>query len=460
MSIKTLNISEYQQIFTVSEHNKYLYGDVATDFKLIKKIINLIPQKYFQMPQKKWLDPCCGRGYFIIYLYNKLFNSLYESFPNPDLRHKHIIENMLFMIELNEEYIPELIRLFGKNANIYNENFLEIERKGFDFIIGNPPYNVGGIVKVPMKANLDKKGDGRAIWMNFVIKAIECLKKEGYLAFITPSIWMKADHPMYKFMLQYHSHKVHTLTNTETNKIFHGRAQTPTSYFTLVKTQSTNHLPNSKKLLLYDKDVEAYIRFNIMSSIPVYGASVIQKLQKYVIKFGAIIAKKTNMPHPSIEFSPNETKLYRYKNVKTCILKEKIKPHLVINYSHKECVFYKIPKLILAHKMYGFPYYDISGNYGISNRDTFVISNKSHRSFKILKAFLSTKLALYLFEATRYRMKYLEKYIFDMIPDISNDMNVISEKINDEWLSNYFMFDEIERKAIENLHRKNYLSFP
>ena len=47
-----------------------------------------------------------------------------------------------------------------------------------------------------------------------------------------------------------------------------------------------------------------------------------------------------------------------------------------------------------------------------------------------------------------------------MIPDISNDMNVISEKINDEWLSNYFMFDEIERKAIENLHRKNYLSFP
>ena len=45
----------------------------------------------------------------------------------------------------------------------------------------------------------------------------------------------------------------------------------------------------------------------------------------------------------------------------------------MIEYSNISCVFNGIPKLILAHKMYGFPYLDMSGNYGISNRDNYVI---------------------------------------------------------------------------------------
>ena len=165
------------------------------------------------------------------------------------------------------------------------------------------------------------------------------------------------------------------------------------------------------------------------------------------------------MPHPSIQFLDNKTDTFFFPNIKTCILKDKVKPKLVINYSNKECVFYNKPKLVLAHKMYGFPYYDISGNYGISNRDNYVIYDKSDREFRILKAFLSTKFALYLFEATRYRMKYLEKYIFEMIPDISKDTNVIPEVINDEWLSNYFFLEDIERLAIENHTKKDYGSF-
>ena len=33
-------------------------------------------------------------------------------------------------------------------------------------------------------------------------------------------------------------------------------------------------------------------------------------------------------------------------------------------------------KLILTHKMYGFPFYDISGIYGISARDNYVLLEK------------------------------------------------------------------------------------
>ena len=110
--------------------------------------------------------------------------------------------------------------------------------------------------------------------------------------------------------------------------------------------------------------------------------------------------------------------------------------------------------------MYGFPFYDINGDYGISNRDNYVIHNKTDREFRILKAYLSTKLALFLFSTTRYRMKYLEKYIFEMIPDISKDMDVEPEQINEKWVADYFGLEEIERLVIKNHSKRHYLSFP
>jgi hypothetical protein len=454
MSIRTINIEHYTQCFDINIDYKTLYGEVTTDFKLIEKMLSLIHTDAFNKPDKKWLDPCCGHGYFMIYLYKKLFRGLEVWEPNDDKRHEHIIKNMLFMIEINGEYIPTLREIFGNNANIYHEDFLSTEMKGFDFVIGNPPFNVGGLVKVPTNTQLNKKGDGRAIWMQFITKSLNCLKGRGILVMITPSIWMKRDHKMYKIMLQYNIKQLHTLTNTETNKIFHGHAQTPTCYFSLMKLKKTN-----KHVNLFDKGINNYVEFPIQSSIPLFAASILKKLQVNLNSFGPIVVKKTNMPHPSITFANTQTEIFSFPNIKTCIIKDKIKPELVINYSNKECVFSNTPKLVLAHKMYGFPYYDVKGNYGISNRDNYVIYGRTDRDFRILKAFLSTKLALYLFEGTRYRMKYLEKYIFEMIPDISKDSTIKPEDINDEWLIHYFLLSDVERLAIENHTKKTYYTF-
>ena len=107
--------------------------------------------------------------------------------------------------------------------------------------------------------------------------------------------------------------------------------------------------------------------------------------------------------------------------------------------------------------MYGFPYYDVSGIYGISNRDNYVILNKTPQEYRLLKRFLSTKFALYVFEATRYRMKYLEKYVFDMIPDITLIPDFPS-KIDDNTLKKYFNLNSKEVFAIKHHTKKNYLS--
>ena len=73
MSIRTLNIASYPQLFNVSLQNKHQYGEVNTDFSLVSKILKLIPIHKFRDTKLKWLDPCCGCGYFSIVLYKLLY---------------------------------------------------------------------------------------------------------------------------------------------------------------------------------------------------------------------------------------------------------------------------------------------------------------------------------------------------------------------------------------------------
>jgi hypothetical protein len=109
----------------------------------------------------------------------------------------------------------------------------------------------------------------------------------------------------------------------------------------------------------------------------------------------------------------------------------------------------------MAHKMYGFPYYDKEGLYGITGRDNFIILNKTDTEFIRLNKFLSSKLFLTLTESTRYRMTYLEANLFDFIPDITK-ITDFPEVINDETINQYFNLNDVERKKL-NEHKKIYL---
>ena len=149
MSIKSINLSTFKQTFIVDEQNKKMYGEVSTDFHLVNRILDLLPPRLFKDPNLKWLDPCAGRGYFSMVLYKRLFKSLQNKIKSDELRHKHIIQNMIWMIELNPEHIPSLYTIFGKKANIFEKNFLTYTESCYDVIIGNPPYNANGSIKVP-----------------------------------------------------------------------------------------------------------------------------------------------------------------------------------------------------------------------------------------------------------------------------------------------------------------------
>ena len=452
MSIQTLSITTETQDLKVNPQMKLFYGEIFTPYTLIEKMFSLFSNEVFSDSNKKWLDTGAGTGFFSMFLYKKLDHGIKKQFPQKKQRHNHIIKNMIYMVEIRDENISKLQTVFGKNANIYHQDFLlDFQSPLFDFVIGNPPYNSNGIKKVPTNKIKNKKKDGQTIWLDFIKKAISLLKQKGQLLYIVPSLWMKPDKAKaYDYITQYKLHKICCLTNTETNSYFNKEAQTPTCYFTLEKKETDN------QVFLYDKQREIYVQHTIekKGALPLFGASLVQKLIKYVKTFGCIDVIKTNMPNKNSLFSLTPSKGYNHKNIKTCVL-NKLSPELVINYSNIKQSYADKPKLVLAHKMYGFPYLDEKGEFGISNRDNYVIVERTIKELKILRDFFSTKTALYIFEATRYRMKYLEKYAFEFIPDISRIPD-LPEVINDDTIAEYFGFDEIDKKNIQEFHKKPY----
>lgn len=478
-NIHKIDLNVVKQHFEVSKEIRYKYGEINTPFFLVNQMLDLIPHNEFKNPHKKWLDIGTGCGYFSMVLYKKLYFGLSDILIDPLLRRKHIIHNMIYMSEIREDNCLLLERFFGKECNLFKGDFLSLDINiEFDFVIGNPPYNNNGLKKVPTNSGMNKKEDGTTVWIPFIKKSVDLLKENSIMVVIIPSIWLKPDKAlMYNFMMQYKIERLHCMSNTETNKVFNKYAQTPTCYFRLIKTSNPgfveiNDNGNSVIWNIYNKEMNCWV------PIPVFGTSILNKINTKLNNNNKLKVFKSNLPLKKSKFSNIQNEEFKYSNIKTCktidtsnipefkfkdgnenVIKNKIcKPELVIEYSNYPQPFYGEIKLIMAHKMYGFPYIDSSGIYGISNRDNYIIKNKSLYELNRLKDFFSTKTALYLFETTRYRMKYLERYIFELIPDITK-LDDFPKIINDESIAHYFGFDEFDIKRINKLHKKQYASF-
>ena len=463
--IQNLDLLNFQQNFKVDNERKELYGEVNTPFSLIEDMLSCFPKEFFTNPNIKWLDPAVGCGYYPIVLYKKLFNGLKSKIRSREKRHNHIVKNMIYMCEVNPLHKTSIYNLFGENCNFINEDFLSLKREnfgieeGFDVILGNPPYNCNGLKKVPTNLHSKKTQDGITIWDNFVKHSIALLKDDGFLSMIIPSIWMKPDKSNnYDFITQYKLHKIKCFSNHATKTMFKGQAQTPTCFFLLSKRETDNVFS------LYDpiwKDYKQW-ELGIQQPIPLIGSSVLRKILPYVEKYGKLNVVKTSLPSKHIHFSlNNENEEHPFVNISTCRLQNR-QSYLVTKYSNKPCVFNGVKKLVLAHKMYGFPYYDISGEYGICNRDNYVLTGHSHNEFLILQKFLSSKLALFLYETTRYRMSYLEKFVFEFIPNIHKIENVVSCKLEELTFSfwcSLFELNEEEVKYVENYFKQTYVCF-
>ena len=72
---------------------------------LVNEMLDKLPIDVWKNKNLKWFDPASGMGNFPIAVYLRLMESLKDEIPNNEERKKHILENMLYMSELNKKNV-------------------------------------------------------------------------------------------------------------------------------------------------------------------------------------------------------------------------------------------------------------------------------------------------------------------------------------------------------------------
>ena len=156
--------------------------------------------------------------------------------------------------------------------------------------------------------------------------------------------------------------------------------------------------------------------------------------------------QKTNCPSKLLSYAKNADDTHTYPNIKTCKMQKGF-PAIIMEYGDKQSMFSNKRKVVMANKMYGIPYYDKMGEFGISSRDNYVYVNDDDKKCQTMIRYLNLDFILLIYETTRYRMGYLEKYAFEFIPNILN-MNIDVDDISDESISKLFGFTDEDKKCI------------
>ena len=103
--------------------------EVFTPNSLINDMLDKLPKVIWSNPDKTWLDPCAGLGNFSVQVLKRLMMGLSKWEPNEEARKKHILECMLFHVEMNPESVAKLQKILNPEGkytlNVHCGDFLE-----------------------------------------------------------------------------------------------------------------------------------------------------------------------------------------------------------------------------------------------------------------------------------------------------------------------------------------------
>jgi hypothetical protein len=405
-------------------------GEVYTSMPSIFELLDNLDKHYikehgrsiFTEPSLKWFDPASGMGNFPVAVYLRLMEGLKQQIPNDEDRKKHIIENMLYMSELNKKNVFITHQIFNINnqykLNLYEGDTLEldtvsawgIQLNSFDVILGNPPYNKGGIRSHTGKQLSDKN---ETIWTKFVEKSFKWLKQDGFLVFINPLSWLKKSHSLHNNMLEKHIIWLKLWDDSQSKGMIN--ADIPISLYVL---QNTLNKQNKKTEIISEikrKKLTAtsFEHLNKNYSIPLAFHSIFDKLNQFVEKHNCSLEFKTK----TIKSSGTKEKIqteYTLEDklaVDTCTLNEGILVKKAIE-QHPDA---NKRKLIIANKR-GFKGAFIDeGKLSLTGNHKFYILGEN---LELIKKILDFNISVVISDFLKYGQSFLDNEAFKYLPDI------------------------------------------
>ena len=101
--------------------------EVFTPMDLCCKMVNEIPLEIIKNPDSTFIDPCAGNGNFIVALLNRLKEYHLE---------EHILNNMLYSVELMEDNHKEMCERLG--VPIDHKHYVCHDTLTYDYSFGEP----------------------------------------------------------------------------------------------------------------------------------------------------------------------------------------------------------------------------------------------------------------------------------------------------------------------------------
>jgi hypothetical protein len=426
-------------------------GEVFTPIILVNEMLDKLPKETWKNKNLKWLDPATGMGNFPIAVYLRLMDGLKEEIKDAKDRKKHILENMLYMCELNKKNVLVCNQIFDINneykLNLHEGDTLEFKPletfkvKKFDIILGNPPYNKGGIRSHTGK-QLGEKNE--TIWTKFVEKSFKWLKPDGYLLFINPLSWLKKNHSLHNMMLEKHIIWMKLLDNSQSKCTIN--ADIPISLYVL-----QNILNNEKKkteivsvLKRRNLTITSTEYLNPKYSIPLAYHGIFNKLINFI---------ETN--NLRLEFN---TKTVKSTGTKTKIpSKYELEDMLAVDtYTIKEGILVKKAsdvhpdankrKLIIANKASFNGAFIDEGKLSLTGNHKFYILGDN---LDLIMKMMSYKIVDIVGHYTKYGQDFLDNDAFMYLPDIRK---LKIEDINEE---NFYKLIGLTQDEIKLFEKNN-----
>jgi hypothetical protein len=377
----------------VKKLEKDKYGEVFTNPALINKMLDLFPKGAWSNPMSKWLDPSTGTGFFMILVYKRLMDGLKKWEPNDKKRSKHIIEEMLYMVELNKKNCDICKSIFGANVRLICGDFLgDINFPGFkdisfEYIVGNPPFQDD--YGLSSKGNRINGGKSK-LYERIFLKAYNLLKDGGYLSFVVPdNIFSGNGSDSYKVIIQ---NQIPFVSFNPSNQSFFPGIQQYICYFLLHKEANNSDLTiienndnKSFKITLKDRPVNP--------------------IRNWTAHTETLINKYVRNERNNVSYNRGKS-LKSYKGNKYNVFYTPDKtlstnnPKLAPGVGQKKSVIFAISS-DLAFKM------DYSGKYGVGP-NTFYIPFNTVSEGKKLERFLNSEDYKTLALATKTTRQYLK----------------------------------------------------
>lgn len=394
-----------------SDYEKNTFGEVLTPTVLIDELLDELPASIWKRADAKWLDPAAGTGHYLALVLVRLMAALSDEFPDASKRRAHIVGHMLYMVEINPSNVTKLRRLFGKDANIIEADFLDT-RTGFtdyfDIILGNPPF------QTTKDAVYVGAAGRRTLWEAFVKKGLSLVKPGGYLAFLTPSSWRRPESKLWNLMTR-ENHLVFLRIHEKADGKKYFDVQTRFDNYVLQKSHYQQKA--SKKIVDENGETHAHFPTHLWPFLPNFAFSTIYKIMTSDPE-KAIPVIFDSAKYEARRISKKLTAKNKYPIVHTMTQKG-----LGILYASTKDPAQFVPKVILNANERQYPYNDHLGKYGMSQL-SFGIPIQSKAEGEQWIRLIESPMFQDVLRATKwgafqtdYRMfKYFRKDLFKMAP--------------------------------------------